>query len=98
MHKTESSIIAEFMVKFIWQHNVPVRPYGTFKMPPGRLLKGQKMRPPLPHPCNSKTKSQGTEPKWLLKYLFTSNFCTKFQSNRLTTTFGPWNTFSDNDT
>ena len=79
------------MVNFIWQHNVPVESYG-------RLLKGQKMSPPppLPHPCNSKTKSQGTEPKWLLKYLITSNFCTKFQPNRFTTTFGPWNTFSDN--
>ena len=34
---TESSIIVEFMVKFIWQHNLPVGSYGTFKMPPGRL-------------------------------------------------------------
>ena len=52
------------------------------------------MRPP----CNSKTKTQRSEPKWLLKYLITRNFCAKFQPNRLTTTFGPWNTFSDNDT
>ena len=55
------------------------------------VLEGQKMRPP----CNSKTKSQRSEPKWLLKYLITPNFCAKFQLNRLTTTFGPWNTFSD---
>ena len=54
-----------------------------------------KMNPP---PCNSKTKSRRSEPKWLLKYLITPNFCAKFQPNRLTTTFGPWNTFSDNDT
>ena len=95
---TESSIIVEFMVKFIWQHNLPVGSYGTFKMPPGRLdfwcSKCKKWDPP----CNSKTKSQRSDPKWLLKYLITSNFCAKFQPNRLTTTFGPWNTFSDNDT
>ena len=56
---TESSIIVEFMVKFIWQHNLPVRSYHTFKMPPGRLdfmvLKGQKMTPP-PLPVTSKLK------------------------------------------
>ena len=34
---TESSIIVEFMVKFIWQHNLPVGSYHTFKMPPWRL-------------------------------------------------------------
>ena len=49
---TESSIIVEFMVKFIWQHNLPVGSYGTFKMPPWKagflMLKGQKMRPPPP--------------------------------------------------
>ena len=97
---TESSIIVEFMVKFIWQHNLPVGSYHTFKMPPGRLdfwcSKGQKKRfPPL---CNSETKCQRSEPKWPLKYLITPNFCAKFQPNRLTTTFGPWNTFADNDT
>ena len=44
---TESSITVEFMVKFIWQHNLPVGSYHTFKMPPWRLvLKGQKLRPP----------------------------------------------------
>ena len=95
---TESSIIVEFMVKFIWQHNLPVGSYHTFKMPPGRLdfwcSKGKKWDPP----CNSKTKSQRSEPKWLLKYLITPKFCVQFQPNRLTTTFGPWNTFSDNDT
>ena len=86
---TESSIIVEFMVKFIWQHfqNVPWKA--------GFLVrKGQKMRPP----CNSKTKTQRSEPKRLLKYLIIPNFCAKFQPNRLTTTFGPWNTFSDNNT
>ena len=91
--------MVEFMVKFIWQHNLTVGSYGTFKMPPGRLdfslaLKRQKREPP----CNCKTKSQRSEPKWVLKYLITPNFCAKFQPNRLTTTFGPWNTFSDYDT
>ena len=49
-------------------------------------------------PWNSKTKSQRSEPNWLLKYLIAPNVCAEFQPNRLTTTFGPWNTFSDNDT
>ena len=31
---TESSIIVEFMVKLIWQHNLPVGSYHTLKMPP----------------------------------------------------------------
>ena len=31
---TESSIIVEFVVKFIWQHNLPVGSYHAFKMPP----------------------------------------------------------------
>ena len=48
---TESSIIVEFMVKFIWQHNLPVGSYYTFKMPPGRLdfwcSKGKKWDPPV---------------------------------------------------
>ena len=93
---TESSIIVEFMVKFIWQHNLPVGSYGTFKMPPERLdfwcWKGKK-ETPLP-PCNSKNKSQRSKLKWLLKYLITPNSCAKFQPNRLTTTFGPWNWLS----
>ena len=46
---TESSIIVEYMVKLIWEHNVPVGFYGTFKMPPGRLnfqcSKGKKWDP-----------------------------------------------------
>ena len=58
------------------------------------VLKGQKMRPP----CNSKTKTQRSELKWLLKYLIIPNFYAKFQPNRLATTFGPWNTFTDKDT
>ena len=33
----ESSIIVIFIVKFIWQHNLPVGFYGTFKMTPERL-------------------------------------------------------------
>ena len=73
------------------------------KCPPGRLdfrwSKGKKLD--TPHPpssCNSKTKSHKGEPKWLSKYLITPNFCAKFQPNRLTTNFGPWNTFSDNAT
>ena len=71
--------------------------YYTFKMPLEGwilVLKGQKMRPP----CNYKTKSQRSEPQWLLKYLITPNFSANFQQYRLTTAFGPWNTFSDNDT
>ena len=95
---TESSIMVEFMVKFIWQHNLLVGSYHTFKMPPGRLdfwcSKGKKWDPS----CNSQTKTQRSEPKWLLKYLIIPNFCAKFQPNRLTTTFGPWNTVSDKDT
>ena len=47
---TESSIIVEFMVKFIWQHNLPVGSYGTFKMRPVGLdfwcPKGKKWDPP----------------------------------------------------
>ena len=47
----ESSIIIEFMEKFIWQHNLLVGCYGTFKMPPGRLdfwsPKGKKRDPPV---------------------------------------------------
>ena len=58
------------------------------------VLKGQKMIPP----CNSKTKSQRSEPKWILKHLITPTFCAKFQPNRSITTFGRWNTFSDNVT
>ena len=49
---TESSIIVEFMVKLIREHNVPVGLYGTFKMPPGRLnfqcSKGKKWDPHPP--------------------------------------------------
>ena len=59
------------------------------------VLKGQNM---THTPWNSKTESQRSEPNWLLKYLTGPNSCAKFQPNRLTTTFGPWNTFSDNDT
>ena len=51
---TESSIIVEFMVKLIWEHNLLVRSYGTFKMSPGRLdiwcSKGKKWHPPPPTP------------------------------------------------
>ena len=95
---TESSIIVEFMVKFIWQYNLPVGSCGTFKMSPGRLdfwcSMGKKWDP-LPPP---ETPEERSELKWVLKYLITPNFRAKFQPNRLTTTFGPWNTFSDNDT
>ena len=49
-------------------------------------------------PRNSKGKSQRSELKWFWKYLMKPNFCAQFQPNLLTTTFGPWNTFSDNDT
>ena len=50
--RTESCIIVEFMVKLIWQHDLPVGSYHTFKMSPWKagflVLKGQKMRPPPP--------------------------------------------------
>ena len=88
------------MVKFIWQHNLPVGLFWHFQNAPLKagflVLNGKKMRPPPPR--NSKTKRQRREPKWLLKYLITPNFCAKFQRNRLATTFGPWSTFSNNDT
>ena len=32
-----SSIIVEVMVKFLWEHSLPVGSYHTFKMPTGRL-------------------------------------------------------------
>ena len=39
-----------FIVKFIWQHNLPVGFYGTFKMTPERLgflySKGKNETPP----------------------------------------------------
>ena len=88
------------MVNFIWQHNSLVRSYGTLKMRPRRLdfwCSKVKKRDP-PSPCNSKTKRQRSEPKWLLKYFITPNVCAKFQPDRLTTSFGPWNTFSNTDT
>ena len=48
---TKSSVIVEFMVKFIWQHNLPVGSYSTFKMSPGRLdfwcSMGKKLDPPV---------------------------------------------------
>ena len=50
----ESSIIVQSMVKFIWQHNLSIGFYGTFKMSPGRLdfwcLKGKKRHHPPPPP------------------------------------------------
>ena len=99
--KDETSIIVQSMVKFSWQHNLSIGFYGTFKMSPGRLdfwCSKEKMTPPAPPSRNSKTESQRSEPNWRLKYLIAPNFCAKFQPNRLTTTFGPWNTFSVNDT
>ena len=48
---SESSVIVEFMVKFIWQYNLPVGSYGTFKMRPVGLdfwcSKGKKWDPPV---------------------------------------------------
>ena len=94
---TKSSIIVEFMVTFIWQHNLPVGSYHTFKMPlEDYIFVAQRAK--MRSPCNSKTISQRSEPKWLLKYIITPYFCAKFQPNRLATTFGRWNTFSGNDT
>ena len=41
------------MVKFIWQHNLPVGSYGTFKMPP-RMLDAERAteneKKNTPHP------------------------------------------------
>ena len=53
---------------------------------------------PSPFSWKSKTKSQRSNPKWLLQYLTTPTFCAKLQPNRLTTTFGFRKTFSDSDT
>ena len=87
------------MVKLIWQHNVQVGSYGTFKMPPGRLYfwfsNSKKWDPPPPVAPELKVTEENQV--GFLKYLITPNFCAKFQPDRLTTTFGPWNTFSDND-
>ena len=41
-------------------------------------------------PLKLQTESQKSEPKLVLKYLITPNFCAKFQPNQLTTIFGPW--------
>ena len=65
----------------------------TSSPPPPRNSKGKSQRSEL-----SKGKSQRSELKWFWKYLMTPNFCAQFQPNLLTTTFGAWNTFSDNDT
>ena len=81
------------MVKFIWQHNVPLRFCGYFKMLDFWCSKVKTLDPLKPQ-----NESQKSEPTWLLKYLITLNFFAKFQGNRLTTNFGPWNTFSDSDT
>ena len=62
----------------------------------GWIFGAQRAKNETPPVINSKTKSKRSEPKWLLKYLVIPNFCAKFQPNRLTTSFGPWNTFSDN--
>ena len=94
----ESSIIVDLMVKFIWKQNLLIRFYGTFKMTQEGLVFGPQRAKLSDSPRNFKTKSQRSEPNWLLKYLIAPNVCAKFQPNRLTTTFGPWNTFSDNDT
>ena len=46
---TESSIIVEFMVKLIWEHNLPVGSYGTFKMPPdGWIFSAQRAKNETP--------------------------------------------------
>ena len=86
------------MVKFIWLHNVLKWGLMALSKCPleGWTFGSQTAKNETP-PCSSKTKSQRSEPNWLLKYFITPNFCAKFQPNRLTTTFGPWNTFSDND-
>ena len=52
---------------------------------------------PPPPPVAPELKVTEENQVGFLKYLITPNFCAKFQPDRLTTTFGPWNTFSDND-
>ena len=57
--RSESSIIAEFMVKFIWQHNLSVGSYHTFKMPPEGWIFGDKRaknETPPPPPVTPKLK------------------------------------------
>ena len=55
-------IIVECMIKFIWQHNLPVGSYHTFKMPPGRLdfwcSKGKKWDPPVTPKLKVREESQ----------------------------------------
>ena len=94
---TESSIIVEYgQIHLAAQFTSGV--LSHFQNAPWKAgfwcSKGKKWDPP----CNSKTKTQRSESKWFLKYLIIPNFCAKFQPNRLPKTFGPWNTFSDNDT
>ena len=95
---TESSIIVEFMVKFIWQHNLPVGSYHTFKIPPGRLdfwcSKGKKWPPPLPVTPKLKVSQSGF---WNTVSHDTQLLC-QVSAKSVDQTFGPWNTFSDNDT
>ena len=98
MHELKVPLYGSFMVKFIWQNNIPVGFYGTFKMPlEGWIFGTQRANNEIPLELQN-LKSQRSEPKLLLKYLLIPNFCAKFQPNRLTATFGPWNTFSDSDT
>ena len=74
-------------------------PLGAWIFGVQRAKNGTPHHPlPPPPPRNSKPKSQRSELKWLWKYLMTPNFCVKFQPNLLTTTFRPWNIFSDYDT
>ena len=70
--------------------------YNTLQMLPGGWIFGAKTAT-YGTPYTSSTKGQRSEPKWLTKHFITLNFCAKFQSNQLATTFGHWNAFSDKD-
>ena len=57
------------MVKFIWQHNLPVGLMALSKCHlEGWIFGAQNAKK------DSKTKSHRSEPKWLLKYLITPSF------------------------
>ena len=44
--RNKSSTIVEFMIKFIWQHNLPMEFHSTFKMSSRRMNFCHKWDPP----------------------------------------------------
>ena len=79
--QNESSITVEPVVKFIWQCNLPMGLYGTFKMPSWRLdfrcSEGKNETPPETTKLKFLEVSQSG--LWNKYYLITPNFCAKFQ-------------------